>query len=59
MIGDIYEFDLAVPQHLGYRVILMETKGIQEYEREYLMSGPNSFVAKNFDEAMKFLNVIT
>jgi hypothetical protein len=36
VIGDIFELDLALPEHLGYKVIQLETAGTQTHEREYM-----------------------
>jgi len=50
VIGDVYELDLALPQHLGYKVVLLETEFTPEYEKRFLRRTKNSYVAKDFDE---------
>jgi FMN phosphatase YigB (HAD superfamily) len=55
VVGDIFELDLALPLHLGYRSILLKTKGAREYEMKYLKSQKNGFVAVNYDEVLEVL----
>jgi FMN phosphatase YigB (HAD superfamily) len=50
VVGDIYELDLALPEWLGYHVILMETKWTPAHEKNYLATIPNGFLAKSFGE---------
>lgn len=55
VVGDIFELDLALPQHLGYRAGLLQTLGTQKHEKKYMESQPNSFLAKNFGEVVRLL----
>jgi len=55
VVGDTYELDLALPEKLGYRCILLETKGTQPYERPYIKAQPNLFLAKDFNAILEIL----
>jgi len=55
VIGDIYELDLALPEHLGYGVILVNTPGASEHEKKHLESSRKGFVAHSFGEVLDIL----
>jgi FMN phosphatase YigB (HAD superfamily) len=55
VVGDVYEFDLALPEYLGYRTILLETQATQPYEATYLKTKKNSFLAQDYNQVLSFL----
>jgi|SRR3989344_1724545 len=55
VIGDIYELDLALPHHLGYKVALLETEFTPEYEKRFLKRADNSHIAKHFGELIDII----
>jgi len=57
VVGDIYELDLALPEHLGYRGVLLETDGTRACEFPYFASQPNLHLAKDFQEIKEVLSV--
>lgn len=56
VVGDIYELDLALPEHLGYKVIQIQTPYSPEHEMGYHKTRENNFFAKDYDEVLKELN---
>lgn len=55
VVGDIFELDLALPQHWGYRAVLFQTQGTQPHEKRYMETQPNSFLTKDFGEVVRRL----
>ena len=55
IVGDNFEFDLALPDYLDYTIVLVESPWTPEHERRYLCPHPKGFFARNLQEAMVFL----
>jgi ribonucleotide monophosphatase NagD (HAD superfamily) len=51
VVGDIYELDLALPQHLGMHIGLLVRDGTPEWERMIVQSADNGFTATTLQSA--------
>ncbi len=54
VLGDNFELDLALPMHLGFAGVLLDTPAAQAHEIAYVQSHPNGFFAKNYEQAAEF-----
>lgn len=51
--GDIYEFDLALPQALGHTVLLANPNGNSSHEQQHLKKHSKGLLANNLQEALE------
>lgn len=56
VIGDIFEFDLALPEYLGYNIVQVRTPNIKDYEIKHHKDSKNNFYAKNYQQILNYLN---
>ena len=56
IFGDNFELDLALPMHLGFTGVLLDTPAAQPHEIAYMMTHPNGFFARDYKEAEDFFN---
>ncbi|MEK7647464.1 MAG: hypothetical protein AAB384_00305 [Patescibacteria group bacterium] len=54
--GDIWELDLAMWQHLGARVICLETENTPPYLHQWLPTRPNAHMVTSIAELVQILN---
>ncbi|MBU0756429.1 MAG: HAD hydrolase-like protein [Nanoarchaeota archaeon] len=57
VIGDIYELDLALPEHLGYTAIQLRTEGTPEYEAQYHAAAKNTHLFDNYSQILDFFEL--
>ncbi|HLC77071.1 MAG TPA: hypothetical protein VJH04_02605 [archaeon] len=55
VVGDIYELDLALPEHMGFTVVQIATPNTPSYEIAHHEGRPRNFFARNYSEALGFL----
>ena len=55
VVGDIYELDLALPEHMGFTVVQISTPNTPSYEIAHHEGRPRNFFARNYSEALGFL----
>lgn len=55
VVGDVFELDLALPDALGIRTILLLTEGTPLWERHYYRNQPNRSSGVNLGEITKIL----
>jgi len=55
VVGDIYELDLLLPEHLGMRTILTPRPNTPGFEIHAVRSYPNGHVANNLREVLEHL----
>ncbi|MFT4250232.1 MAG: hypothetical protein ACMXYD_02630 [Candidatus Woesearchaeota archaeon] len=53
--GDIYEFDLALPEHLGHKTILAFSQGNDAYEKRHTQKNPQGKTANSLLEALEYI----
>ncbi len=50
IVGDIYELDLALPEHLGIQTVLVLTNQTPKWEIPYYQNHPNGFSSNSLGE---------
>jgi len=55
VIGDIFEFDLSLPEYLYYNVIQIHTPNIKDYEIKHHKDSKNNFYAENYEQILNYL----
>lgn len=56
VIGDIFEFDLALPEYMDYNVIQIHTPNIKDYEIKHHKDSQNNFYAENYQQILNYLS---
>lgn len=55
VVGDVFELDLALPLHLGCKVVLIANEYTPPYEIAFLHARANAHVCRNLDEVAALL----
>ncbi|HLP80159.1 MAG TPA: HAD family hydrolase [Acidobacteriota bacterium] len=56
VVGDIFELDLALPEHLHFRTMQLETTYTPTYEKQRHSSGEKTQLATSYDDLIRKLN---
>ncbi|MFH1590144.1 MAG: HAD family hydrolase [archaeon] len=58
VVGDIYEFDLALPEYMGMNIILLPTKNTYDFEMSVVNKSEKGYVANNLYDANNHIDEI-